>query len=119
MDDKIFETTSALGYKVCCFKSDWEEHIVSGHPIMTNNLAAIQKTIESPDVVYQSNEWPTRDVYFGRYTGATYGDKLFTKVIVEVPGQPNEIGVVVSAWPQQKIAGNISKGGLKYVKPKL
>lgn len=119
MGNKIFETTSALGYKVCCYRSNWKNHISSGHPIMVKNIEAVQKAVEKPEEVYQSNEWPQRDVYFGRCTEATYGDKLFTKVIVEVSDDPTQTAYVVSAWPQKDIKGNISQGGLKYVKPKL
>lgn len=119
MSDKIFEANSPLGYKVCCFKSDWENHIASGHTIMSSNIEAVQYAVENPDAVYQSNQWPRRDVYFARYTGASYGGKLYTKVIVQTPDIDDDSGYVVSAWPQPDIKGNIDKGGPKYVKPKL
>ena len=83
MPDNLFEKPSPLGYTVCCSKKAWEDHIISetGHPIMKNNLPAVGETIESPDAVYGSNQWPDRDVYFKRCASATYGDSMYTKVI--------------------------------------
>lgn len=119
MSNTIFKTISPLGYKVCCYESDWENHLAAGHEIMVKNIKAVQNAVENPDVVYQSNEWPQRDVYFAKYTGATYGDKLYTKVIVQTPDINDDSGYIVSAWPQPEIKGNIREGGLKYVKSKL
>ena len=121
MDKPLFTETSPLGYKVACHKSVWEDHIVqqSGHPIMKDNLHAVQETIATPDVVYGSNEWPNRDVYFKQCSTATYGDKMYTKVIVNTPDVNNDTGSVVTAWPQKNLSGKIDEGNLKYVKPKL
>jgi len=121
MDERLFIEHSPLGYSVCCYKSDWEEHILdlSGHSIMTNNLEAVRVTVIEPEVIYRSNQWENRDIYFKRCSNATYGDKLYTKVVIQRPGLNDDSGWVVSAWPQPGIKGNISEGGLIYVKPKL
>lgn len=121
MSNYLFIENSPLGYKVVCYKNDWEEHIISpsGHPIMKNNLRAVRETIAKPEVIYSSNQWPNRDVYFKRCSSATYSDKMYTKVIVEQPYEYTEYARVITSWPQKEVKGNIDEGGLKYVKPKL
>lgn len=121
MGDRLFTETSPLGYQVCCHRSVWEDHIIkpTGHPIMKDNIEAVKETIKQPDVVYGSNEWPNRDVYFKQCSTASYGDKLYTKVVVTTPDIDSDVGAVVTAWPQKKISGKIDEGELKYVKPKL
>lgn len=121
MDDCLFIEHSPLGYKVCCYKSDWENHIIceTGHPIMKENLQSVQMTVKDPDVVYLSSQWENRDIYFKRCVQATYGGILYTKVVVEKPDIKDEHGYVVTSWPNKGISGNIKEGGLLYVRPKL
>ena len=121
MDERLFIEHSPLGYSVCCYKSDWEQHILgkSGHSIMKNNLESVRITIAKPEFIFASNQWENRDIYFKRCSSATYGGKLYTKVVVQKPDIHDEYGYVVSAWPQPNIKGNIDEGGLLYAKSKL
>jgi len=114
-----FVTNDPRGYEIICDDSQWKEHIAAAHTIMNKNQAAVKNTIESPDVIYQSNEAPTRDVYFAKPNNTTYSNSLYTKVIVEIY-EKDKTGEVVTAFPCPNIRGNIKEdGGLKYVKPKL
>ncbi len=114
---KSFKVESPLGYTVSCSKERWKH--ITQHEIMKENRAAIMDAIGDPLAVYKSEEWPeTRDIYFGKSESATYGEKLLTKVVVDKPTEYNDEGEIVSAWPQKDISGNISEGGLQYVKPK-
>lgn len=116
MADCAFTVQSPLGYTVQCSSSIWNEHIASGHSLMAKNVDAVTNAISDPVAVYQSDEWPKRDVYFGKSDIATYKQNLYTKVIVDTPDEYNEKGSVVSAWAQKDISGNIDEKGLKYAK---
>lgn len=112
----MFTTTDPLNRKINCSSETWIEHIVDGHIIMTDNLNTVKNTIENPEVIFQSNQTPIRDVYFSR-TKSTYSP-LFTKVVVEF-STSSESGDVISAWPQKDVSGGIDPGVIKYVKIKL
>lgn len=112
---KGFKVNSPLGYTVSCSVESWSH--IEQHEIMKTNREAVIEAIGDPTAIYTSEEWPeTRDIYFGKSEKATYGEKLFTKVVVNRPTEYNSEGEVVSAWPQPNISGNIDKGGLQYVK---
>lgn len=74
--------------------------------------------VSPPFLIFKSEEWQDRDVYFGVTEKATYATKLITKVVVDVPTEYDDKGRVVSSWPQKEMKGNISQKGLKYVKHK-
>lgn len=113
---KSFAVESPMGYTVKCSEDNWK-HIKEHHEIMKENREAVIDSIGDPIAIYSSEEWPEkRDVYFGKSNKATYGENLYTKVIVNKPTEYSEEGEVVSAWPQKNISGNISEGGLLYAK---
>ena len=114
--NNIIEVSSPLTYKVVCTNEQWNNHILGNHPNMKNRERLVADCISNPLVVYQSDGFPNRDVYFAE--SRIINDKLkYVKVIVENDNAEN--AHVVSAWMQPKIAGNISKGAMKYVKSKL
>lgn len=117
MSNNLCIVESPIGYKVCVSRNTWENHIITGHKTMENNLEAVIDTIKNPDAIFSSEEWPDkRHVYFSTSKSATYKN-LYTKVVVNTPDEYNEYGEVVSAWPQKDMSGGIE--GIKYVKPKL
>lgn len=99
----VIETVDILGDKVICSDTTWTGHITSGHAIMSNNINAVKDTIEDPDVIYESNQHPARNVYFKQSSISSYD--AYTKVVT----QKNEGNIcsVVSAWPQKQIKGGI------------
>ena len=109
MTEKIFTIKSPLGYNIVCSDTTWSEHIQTSHAMMSENIEAVKDAVGNPMAVYQSAEWPNRDVYFGKSSQATYGNLLYTKVVVVTPDEYNEEGDVVSAWPQRNISGNIGE----------
>lgn len=113
----MFTHIDPLGYSVTCDQDQWNNHIITGHTIMNNNIVAVEDAIKNPDVIYKSSQSPIRNVYFGKSASSTYSN-LYTKVVVEVDEQ-NKTAEVVSAWPQPTIAGGIDHGGVLYVKSKL
>lgn len=113
-DIKFFADTK---YGKCvCTTASWN-HITDGHKIMEKNEAAIVDALENPLYIYESNQWENRDVYFAKSEKATYGKKLYTKVVVE--NNKEKSNEVVTAWPQHDIKGGIEEGGLKHVDSKL
>ena len=119
MSENFFEVKSPLGKLIVCSTATWENHIKTGHQIMSGNADKVIETLQDPLIVYESNENASRDVYFGIST-YTISDKhaaeLFTKVIVQ---NESAFSNVVSAWPQKEIKGGINEGVIKHVKPKL
>ena len=85
------------------------DHILERHgEIMGNNFTAVYDTVEHPDSVYESGEYDNREVFFKKTTEATYGEKFFTKTIVEYE-QSNTSGFIVTALPQKKEGGNVGQ----------
>jgi hypothetical protein len=114
----MFQTSDPRGYSITCEPDTWNDHIIIGHPIMYDNLAAVKETICNPDAIYISNQKPTRNVYFAKASTSTYNG-LYTKVVVAVDDK-TMTGSVISAWPQPAMTGGIlDRGGVIYVKPKL
>ena len=105
----IWETTDYKSRSVV-LRSKEKKHILEGHGIMgrKENMSAIKSTVESPDFVYDSAEIPSREVYFSGSAGASYEARnLQTKVIVEHVG--SSTGYIVTAFPVNKVGGNIGK----------
>lgn len=99
-------TTDVFGDTVSCSTSQWNSHIVSGHPIMKNNMDAVVDTINSPEAVYQSNTYDSRKIFFKKSSYSTYDSSRFhTKVVVDYLSQTG--GEIVTAFPIQGIKGGI------------
>lgn len=113
-----FIATDPRGIKIFCDEDQWNKHISAGHHIMSDNQNAVKYTITNPCAIYESNDFPTRDVYFSLAPSTTYKKQLYTKVIVEM-NMANRSGEIVTTFPCPHINGNIKEGGLKYVKSKL
>lgn len=114
---KVFTVKGPL-YDISCFQYDWK-HITNNHEIMEANKEAIKDTLEKPLCIYNSNQWTNRQIYFGKTDKATYGDKFYTKVVVEMPDTNETEGRLISAWPQKDIKGNVDERRLLYVDRKL
>jgi len=76
----------------------------------------VAHAVAKPQWVYQSDDFPSRDVYFA-VSGNTNNKLRYTKVIVET--NINNDADVVSAWMQASVLGNINPGVIRYVNPKL
>jgi hypothetical protein len=50
----VFETSDRWGSSVVCTQSNWETHIVAGHPELLGREDDVRKTIEDPDRVSPS-----------------------------------------------------------------
>ena len=113
----VIDTVDPRGFKITCDSGTWNKHIETGHTIMQGNKNAVKETIENPEVIYQSDQSPVRNVYFSKVNSSPF-PHLYTKVVVEID-EINETGEVVSAWPQKYISGGIVQEGIIYVKSKL
>lgn len=110
----VFSTKDIFGSTVKLTKDTLYNHIASssGHSEMLDNVMAIQRTVEDPNVVYKSERHPeTRKVFFSNRPESTY-PMFYTKVVVNYQGSE---GVVTTAHFQKSIQG-VSAGGLLYVK---
>lgn len=113
----MFNAVDPRGYSIVC-SDDTISHIEC-HKVMENNHAAIEQTITNPDAIFKSAERDDRDVYFAKPSCATYSKhNLYTKVVVQLD-ESSMVGEVVTAFPSPGIKGNISEGGIVYVKPRL
>ncbi len=116
MNETKFSVYNYKGCTVSCSKERWETHIAQHHKIMDNNIAAVKDTIKDPDSVYESTEYPNREVYFKSSTFSSYKD-FKTKVIVEYsPGVKNPdtvVGSVVTTFPVKGETGGIGNAVYK------
>lgn len=101
-----------LGYTVSCSEEAWDSHIITGHPIMEGNERAVIDSLVNPCIVYESGEDSNTDVFFGKSSQATYGDKLYTRCIVRKSPGGNWL---TTSFPCREIGGNINEGVIKYV----
>lgn len=79
----VIDTYDPMGTHIVCTDGIWYGHILVGHPDLSGNEKAVSETIETPDVVFDSNQSPSRAVYFKQSATATYNKGLYTKVVVE------------------------------------
>ena len=91
-------------------REDDRQHIYDHHNAMKNgdNIQQLKAVVESPDVVYQSPEYPRREIFFSKSTKFTYASKIeLTKVIVHYDNAYS--GHVVTAFPAKKVGGNLGE----------
>ena len=109
--DILFTTISPMGYTVDCLQTQWDNHILIAHPNMKGKENVVESVISNPTAVYNSAEFPSRDIYFSE-SGNTNAKLRMCKVIVET--DTDNVARIISAWMQPNISGNI--GGIKYAK---
>lgn len=108
----LFTFADKRGIIVVCSEAQWQNHIVASHPETEPLLNELKDTIRDPDIIYKSDEYDDRDVYF-RTIGPN--DKQM-KAIVHIS---HNYGEVITAFPRKGVRGNIDIGVIRYVKPKL
>lgn len=86
----LFEAIDPNGITIYCEKAQWENHVIMGHPNMSDNISAIIETISQPDVIYESHDSDPpeyRQLYCKHTKNATYSSKVpYTKVIAYIGG---------------------------------
>jgi len=112
MLDNLFEITDKRGILVICEEAQWKHHIINGHPEVEDKLELVKETVRDPDIIYQSEDDPKRDVYFRQIDIEKY-----MKVIVYL-SSPN-FGEVITAFLRKSISGNIDTEVIKYAKIQL
>ena len=79
-----FVTTDIQNNIVTLTTVAWEEHIVTKHPEMKDELSLVKKTIEEPDRIYLDKDFPedTKNYFFEhkKESLSTYGSNI--KVVV-------------------------------------
>lgn len=108
----LFDTTDPRGYRVVLSSEQYNNHILSSvdhNPHNEFTPEEIKECIEQPEIIYQSESVPSRDLYFGR-TSNTYPN-LFLKTVVAMD-EEMKTGEVVTAH----LSKDLSRGKeLKYV----
>lgn len=109
MNDTKFSVNNYNGCTVSCSKSHWDTHVLL-HQVMENNENAVKDTIKDPDAVYESKDYPNREVYFKSSEFSSYKG-LLTKVVVEyspgIKNPQNIVGELVTAFPSKEEKGGI------------
>ena len=90
----IIEEKDPRGVKIYCTQKQWENHIVAdtGHPVMKENLLAVQETLRSPEYIYESHDSEPplgyREVYSKKVPSASYYSTApYTKLITAYPAK--------------------------------
>ena len=104
--EQKFSIQDPRGVTISCSEERWEGHIVSGHPIMKNNLNAVVEALSDPDKIFSSIESVDSEIYFKKSETPTYGERFYTKVVTTYTG--GSTSEVVSAWNQKEIKGGIN-----------
>lgn len=101
----LFETCDPRGYRISLSSDQYYNHIVSSDDHNAHNEFTpdeIKDCIERPDVIYQSESVPSRDLYFGK-SSVTY-PSLFLRTAVAIDTQEKS-GEVVTAHLTKKMSG--------------
>ena len=111
-EKRLFETKDPRGYCISLSSNQYYNHILSPVDHTPHNEFSpeeIKDCIEDPDLVYQSESVPDRDLYYGK-SSATYPG-LYLKTVVAVDDQ-EKTGEVVTAHLTKHLSGGKE---LKYV----
>lgn len=118
MPDILFIASSPLGYQVTCSALQWDSHIVfsSEHTVMSapENIEATKQAIENPECILKSDQRDDRHIYYGKTPTATYGGKLYTKVVVSTPNPKFCPGELITAFPVKEIKGGVDGNEVLY-----
>ena len=108
----LFDVTDPRGYRVTLSNDQYQNHIISMVDHNAHNEFTpdeIQECVERPEIIYQSENIPTRDLYFGR-SSVTYPD-MFLRTVVAMD-ETEKTGEVVTAHLTKRLSGGKE---LKYV----
>lgn len=110
MDKDIISVTDPRGITVACSERQWNEHItLPPHEYMPDYLQPLKDTLSAPDIIYESDGYTNRDVYF-----KSIGNQdEYLKAIVEVKAN---YGDVITAFKTTGYKGGINTEVIKYVK---
>ena len=111
-DTPLFTSVDKRGIIVVCSEAQWKNHIVASHPETEPLFNELKDTILDPDIIFKSDEYDDRDVYF-RTIGPN--DKQM-KAVVHIS---QNFGEVITAFPRKGVSGNIDTEVVRYAKPKL
>jgi hypothetical protein len=80
----IFKAVSPHnGVLVTCSRRQWEQHIVTRHLEMDGGEAIVERVINEPLAIYQSDTHPRRHVFYRPSEFPPPYDRGFVRVIVE------------------------------------
>jgi hypothetical protein len=93
---ELFRQKDPKGVEIFCESEQWEQHVLTGHSMMKDNMEAVISTIASPDYIHESHDsvppGDYRIVYSKAEESATYYAKTsYTKVIASVCGGSGEL----------------------------
>lgn len=106
----VFETTDIFNKTIFLYGEDLK-HIEDNHPELKGETEAIKKTINAPEVVYESKNIPNRSIFFKKGVHSKFSN-LYTKTVVEYTD--DKIGNVTTAFVCRDIQG-VNGEGLQYV----
>ena len=93
-----FEAVDYEGVPVRCSHRIWSRHITVRHQDMEGQQAAVTATLAYPDLVYRSNEYPNRKLYYRREVlPQPYAQDLLA-VVVDYPTGRQTIANIVTAY---------------------
>lgn len=101
----LFEIKDSRGYSISLSKDQYSNHITSSvdhnaHDEFTPD--EIKECVVHPDVIYQSESVPDRDLYYGK-SSAAY-PQMFLRTVVAVDDK-QKTGEVVTAYLTKHLSG--------------
>jgi hypothetical protein len=107
----IWSTYDPLRRKVV-FDSDAKFHILEEHKSQLGDHvdSNVRTTVEYPQAIYKSKKFPDKELYFKLGVIPHYPNLYLTVVVAH----NDNMGTVITAYPQRKISG-VNPGGVIYV----
>ena len=110
---KLFTTREVLkGRLVTLYEDTWMEHVTLDHPEVASYLEDVQRTIESPNIVYRSGVRPDSEISI---TMGDHGQYPSAFLSVAVLYEKSTEGIVRTAHFARKIE-DLNVGKLLYLK---
>ncbi len=86
----VFEATDPRGRRVTCTDETWDNHILTGHPIMEGQEGDVQAAIQKPTIgIFRDAHFEDREVYY------LLKRRTYVKVVVRFDG---DVGTVITAF---------------------
>ena len=93
-----FEAVDYEGKLVRCSHRNWSRHITFRHRDLEDRQEAVIAALSGPDLVYQSDEYPTRKLHYRKEVLPYPHHQDFLVIVVDYPTDRHTVAHIVTAY---------------------
>ena len=113
----MFTTTDPLGRGITLTAKTWNTHISNRHTVLDQQIKAVQKTIEDPEIILPDKEHANRENYFRLCIFPIVPYIVVLKVVTDLTGGVRQVWTAYTVEDNMRTQTSIPKGGAIYVRP--